>query len=249
MDNKAKMVMVITLLLATVISTACRRVTIVSNSIVAGGCEKVTESKLNSNNGETWVYTKHVWPGSTAYNNPINHEIYSSGVVSAFGLPDVIVLSFATNEMGGVTNGLISFESALQSMQTLVNQGVAAGATCIVLLETSHSLWGDPSTNPSFAMNMDLWFDHWHNRIGDNEFLGSPYQFLIADISAQIHADPEKYLIDYIHLSPAGAELAAQAIVDQVNLCPEGRWLFGENALKPGAEFPKNPYTEYVIPD
>ena len=249
MDNKTKMVMMIALLMATVMLTACRRVTIVSNSIVAGECEKVTESKLNNNNGETWVYTKHVWPGSTAYNNPINHEIYSSGVVSAFGLPDVIVLSFATNEMVRVTDGVISFESALQSMHTLINQGVAAGATCIVLLEASHSIWGDPSTNPTFSMNMDRWFDHWHNLVGDNEFLGISYQFLIADISAQVHADPERYLVDYIHLNQAGAELAAQAITDQVNLCPEGRWLFGEDAPRPDAEFPKNPYTEYVVPD
>ncbi len=91
-------------------------------------------------------------------------------------------------------------------------------------------------------------FDHWHDLIGDNQFLGISFQFFIADISAQIHADPERYVADYIHLNPAGAELAGQAITDQINLCPEGRWLFGEDAWKLGAEFPKNPYAEYGIP-
>ena len=95
---------------------------------------------------------------------------------------------------------------------------------------------------------MDRWFDHWNSLDDDKEFLGIPYRFLIADISDQIHADPQRYLSDFIHLSPAGAELAAQAIVNQVNQCPEGRWIFGENTLKPGAFYPKNPYTEYVIP-
>lgn len=233
------------ILIFLVVFMGCRRVTIVSNSIVAGGCAEAVESKLNNNNGESWVYTKHLWPGSTAYNNPINHEIYSSGVASAFGVPDTLVMSFSTNDMGAVTQGVISFESAVQSMQTLINQGVAAGANCVVLLEASHSFWGDPSTNPAFAMNMDEWFNHWHDLIGDNEFLGIPYRFLIADISAQVHADPSRYLSDYIHLSPAGAELAAEAILDQVNLCPEGRWVYGENMLKPNAKYPENPYLSY----
>ncbi len=60
MANKTNLGMAIALLMATIVSTACRRVTIVSDSIVAGENEKVIEAKLNSNNGETWVYTKHV---------------------------------------------------------------------------------------------------------------------------------------------------------------------------------------------
>lgn len=243
-----KTITALALVMTMLLSNACRRVTIVSNSIVAGGCAEAVETKLNNNNDQSWVYTKHIWPGSTAYNNPVNHEIYSSGVIAAFGRPDVVVMSFSTNDMGRVSVGDISFESAVQSMQTLINQAVASGANCIVLLEASHQFYG-VQPNETFHRYMDQWFDHWHSVDSDNEFLGIPYQFQIANISEEIHADPDKYISDYIHLSPAGAELAAQAIFDQVNLCPEGRWIFGENKLKPDATYPGNPYDTYVIPD
>ena len=91
-------------------------------------------------------------------------------------------------------------------------------------------------------MHMDEWFDHWHRRAGDNEYLGIPYKLLIADISSEIAADIDTYIADYIHFTQAGADLAANAMVEQINLCPEGRWLFGENAPKEGAEFPANPH-------
>ena len=158
----------------------------------------------------------------------MNHDIYRYGVEVAFGRPDVVIMSFSTNDMAKTSRGEISFESAVQSLQTLINQAVASGANCIVLLEASHQFFGVTPPKEDFHRAMDQWFDHWHSVDSDSEFLGIPYQFLIADISDEVHADPDKYLSDFIHLSPAGAELAAQAILDQVNLCPEGRWIFGE---------------------
>ena len=226
----------------------CRRVTIVSNSLVSGQCLEEVERKINLNDGESWVYTKHNWKGSTSYNNPINYKIYEKGVAHAFGRPDVTVMSFGSNESRLATLGIISEQSGLQSMQTLINQAVVAGSSCIVLLEASHHMRGDSSRNPLFSMHMDNWFDHWHSMVGENEFLGIPYTFLIADISKAIHDKPEKYLADALHLNEAGADLAAGAIVEQINQCPEVRWIFSENKLKSGASFPKNPFQSYPYP-
>lgn len=237
--------MVLILLSVVVVLSGCRRVSIVTNSLVSGGCGEQVIARINDNNAQSWVYKTDIWPGSTAYNNPVNHMIYEQGVESAFGFPDVVVLSFGTNDMAYVTKEHISYQSAVQSMQTLINQAVASGANCIVLLEASHSLWGDPEDNPVYTMHMDNWFDHWGSQIGENEHLGIAYRFLIADISDEIHADPTKYLLDYIHLNTAGAQLAAEAIVEQINRCPEGRWIFSENQRKPGASYPDNPYMSY----
>lgn len=55
-----KTIMALALVMALVLSTACRRVTIVSNSIVAGGCAEAVEARLNNNNEQSWVYTKHI---------------------------------------------------------------------------------------------------------------------------------------------------------------------------------------------
>ena len=220
---------------------ACRRVTLVGDSLLGCAQEQFVNA-INANNGNSWVYTQQVWGGCTAYNNPINQEIYSKGLEEAFGRPDVVVFSFATNDMGVVTQDIISLESAIQSMQTLMNQAVASGASCIVMLEASHRLRGDVALGARFEMHMDEWFDHWHSLAGDNEYLGIPYKLLIADISSEIAADIDTYIADYIHFTQAGADLAANAMVEQINLCPEGRWLFGENAPKEGAEFPANPH-------
>jgi hypothetical protein len=100
---------------------ACRRVTLVSDSLLGGAVQEKFVHAINSNYGDSWVYTQHVLGGCTAYNNPINQEIYGKGIEEAFGRPDVVVFSFATNEMMGVTKDIISFESAIQSMQTLMN--------------------------------------------------------------------------------------------------------------------------------
>ena len=224
----------------------CRRVTIVSNSLVSGDCLEEVERRINSNDGESWVYTKHNWKGSTSYNNPINDSIYDDGAPFAFGHPDVTVMSFGSNEMRLVTLGQISEESAIQSMQTLINQAVVAGSMCIVLLEASHHMRGDPTVNPLFSMHMDSWFEHWHSLAGDNEYLGIPYTLAIADISEAIHENPQQYLADALHLNEAGADLAATAIVEQINQCPEGRWIYLENQLKSHASFPSNPYKSYI---
>jgi lysophospholipase L1-like esterase len=223
----------------------CRRVTLVTNSLVKGQCLEEVESAINGNNGESWVYTKYNWGGSKAYNNPINREIYSKGPRRAFGYPDVTVLSFGSNEMIAVQNDHISFESAVQSMQTLINQSVAAGSSCVVIFEASHHASGLPEAEPLFSMHMDDWFDHWHSQVGEREYLAIPYRLLIADISDAIHENPTQYLADALHLNHEGAKLAAAAILEQVNNCPEGRWIFGENSLKEEASFPQNPYLSY----
>ena len=124
---------------------------------------------------------------------------------------------------------------------------MVAGAQCVVLLESTHRLRGDIDINPRFEMHMDDWFAYWHQREGENEFLGIPYTLLIADISEQVEADLDTYIADYVHFTQAGAELAARAITEQINRCPQGRWVFGTNELHPDALYPANPYMEYVI--
>jgi lysophospholipase L1-like esterase len=238
---------VILAILAVSVLSGCRRVTLIGDSLFAGTRDTIVQA-INDNDGESWVYTEHLWPGSTCYNNPVNHEIYGEGIVRAFGMPDVVVFSFATNDMGRVLRDAISMESAIESMQTLINQSVAAGSMCVVMFESSHRLRGNFADNPTLEMYMDDWSDHWHRKVGENTYLGIPYTFLIADISAQVEADLDAYIGDYIHLNQAGAELAAAAVVEQINQCPQGRWVFGENVLRADAAYPVNPYLEYVIP-
>jgi lysophospholipase L1-like esterase len=221
----------------------CRRVTLVGDSLFACSRDALVNA-INGNNGMSWVYTEHIKSGCTSYNNPINQQIYTQGVEVAFGRPDVVVFSLGGNDMGKVTKDKITLESAIESFQTLVNQAVVAGASCIVLLESSHRFNADVPLNARFEMHMDDWYYHWHRRSGDNEYLGLPYKLLIADISEEIEANMDFYIFDYIHFNEAGAELAATAVVEQINHCPEGRWIFGANALKPEASFPENPYME-----
>jgi hypothetical protein len=223
---------------------ACRRVTLVGDSLFGCAQDKFVNA-INSNFGDSWVYTQYVGDGCTAYNNPINQKIYDIGIEESFGRPDVVVFSFATNEMMGVTKDTISFESAIQSMQTLMNQAVVSGATCIVMLEASHRILGEFPLGARFEMHMDEWFEYWHRRAGDNEHLGIPYMLLIADISSEVLADTDTYIAGDIHFTEAGAELAANEMVEKINQCPAGRWIFGEDALKQEAEFPPNPYYEY----
>jgi len=243
-----KKFMLLTLMVVCVLSLAFslhthRRVTLVGDSLLGCAQEKFVDA-INANNGNSWVYTQYVLGGCTAYNNPINQVISSKGIEESFGRPDVVVFSFATNEMMSVAEDKISLESAIQAMQTLMNQAVVSGATCIVMLEASHRLRADVPLGARFEMRMDDWFDHWHRRAGDNKYLGIPYKLLIADISSEIAADIDTYISDYIHFTEAGGDLAANALVEQINQCPAGRWIFGENTLKQEAEFPPNPQHE-----
>ncbi|MEH6586312.1 MAG: hypothetical protein V7720_07120 [Halioglobus sp.] len=224
----------------------CRRVTLVGDSLI-GVAQETFVAAINDNSEQSWVDTEHVWSGSTAYNNPINHKIYSEGMEKAFGQPDVVVFSFATNDMFRVTDDQVSMDSAIQAMQTLINQAVISGAMCIVMLESSHRLRGSHPQSARFGMHMDSWFDHWHRSKGDNEYLGLPYTLLMADISGTIAADINKYLGDSIHFNTAGAELAAAAIVEQINHCPQGRWIYGADAMRPDAQIPENPYRQYSV--
>lgn len=246
MEHKQRTMFTTLLIIMAVISLqGCRRVTLVGDSLLSGTRDTIIRA-IDRNNGESWVYTEHLWAGSTAYNNPINHDIYSIGMAKAFGMPDVVVFSFAGNDMGRVSRDMIAIESAIEAMQTLMNQAVTAGAMCIVMLESTHRLRGDFAINPRFELHMDDWFDHWHRQVGENEFLGIPYTFLIADISEQVEADLDTYIGDYIHFNAVGAELMAAAIVEQINQCPEGRWIFGAYELDPQASYAPNPYREYV---
>ena len=245
MEKKAWMLfaLLVTLVLVTGLH-GCRRVALIGDSLLGCARDQIVNA-INSNNGNSWVYTEHIWGGCTAYNNPINQKIYGDGIEAAFEYPDVAVMSFAGNDMSRVANDVISIESATQAMQTLINQAVAAGAMCIVMLESSHRLRGDFEINPRFEMHMDEWFYYWHEQVGEHEFLGIPYTLLIANISEEVEANMDKYIGDYIHFTLDGAALAASAIVEQINYCPEGRWIFGSNELKPEAIYPKNPYLEY----
>jgi hypothetical protein len=73
-----------------------------------------------------------------------------------------------------VAAGQYEVESALQAMQTLINQAVSAGAMCVLMLESSHVFRGDTPVNPAFRAAMDQWFDHWHRREGPKNYLGLP---------------------------------------------------------------------------
>jgi hypothetical protein len=222
----------------------CRRVALVGDSLL--GCARDTiVQAINGNNGNSWVYSEHIWNACTSYTNPIKQEIYSLGVERAFGFPDVVVMSFAANDMMMVARDVITMESSVEAMQTLVNQAVTAGAMCIVLLESSHRLHGDHEHGLRFKVHMDDWFDYWHRKVGDNEYLGIPYLLLIADISDQVEADPNAYLADIVHLNDAGGQLAAEAIVEQINQCPRGRWIFGANQLDPEAIYAPDPRRGY----
>lgn len=225
---------------------SCRRVTLVGDSLI-GVAQETFVTAINENAEQSWVYTQHVWFGSTAYSNPINHKIYSQGMEKAFGQPDVVVFSFATNDMFRVTDDQISMDSAIQAMQTLINQAVVAGAMCIVILESSHRLRDSHPQSARFGMHMDTWFDHWHRSKGSNEYLGLPYTLLMADVSGTIASNIDKYLGDSIHFNMAGAELAAAAIVEQINRCPQGRWIYGADAMRPDVHIPDSPYREYSI--
>jgi hypothetical protein len=201
--------------------TACSttvRVTLVGDSMLACGRDTIVAT-IHANPAPTRVTTEYLQGGCTSYSNTINKEFANSDPATAFGNPDVVVFSFAGNEMGRVVRKAITFEVAVESMQHLIHQAVAAGAHCIVMLESSHRLRADISINDEFEQAMDRWFMHWQSRAGDKEFGGKEYRFLIADISGTVHADIDRYIGDYIHFNPAGAQLAADAIVVQINAC------------------------------
>ena len=51
-----------------------------------------------------------------------------------------------------VDEGTLSYESAVQSMQSLINQTVVAGSNCVILVGACHYLFAIPSVNPNFSM-------------------------------------------------------------------------------------------------
>jgi lysophospholipase L1-like esterase len=212
--------MLITLLLLTGISAdKPHRISLVGDSLLEGALD-IFVDVINRDVENTRLYTKHVKGGTTAYNNPINQQIHSDGPEDAFGSPDVVVFSFATNEMADVAFGKRSMGAAIAAMQTLIEQAVAAGATCIVMLESTHRI---PATFPQSAgweIQMNAWFEYWHRRAVDNQYPGTPYRLLFATVSPEITANIAAYTTDGIHFSTAGANIAAQAVVEQIDLCP-----------------------------
>lgn len=196
-----------------------RHISLVGDSLLEGALETFVEV-INRDVENTRLYTRHVKGGTAAYNNPINQQIQSEGPEDAFGSPDVVVFSFATNEMADVAFGKKSMAAAIAAMQTLIDQAVVSGATCVVMFESTHRI---PATFPHSAgweLQMNAWFEYWHRRAGDNQYLGTPYRFLFATVSPEITANIAAYTTDGIHFSAAGATIAAQAVVQQINLCP-----------------------------
>jgi lysophospholipase L1-like esterase len=218
---------VVLLVLGCSVLAACvdrtRRVSLVGDSLF--GCAQDTiVNAINNNDGMSVVSTQYVKGGTTAYDNPINEAVRSEGVAKAFGNPDVVLFSFATNDMMTVAKGNLSLPSAIQAMQNLIDQAVESGANCIVMLESSHRFAATFPHSEEFAIQMGNWFDYWHQQAGANEHKGRPYQFLLADISGKIHADMNTYLGDIIHFNKAGAGLAASALVETINMCPPAPW-------------------------
>lgn len=222
----------------------CRAVTLVSDSLY--GNNPVTQGEtalrdaVNDTNGENHIIFTRIRPGASVFQHPVNKDIYSRDLVEAFGTPDVVVLSFGTNDINSVRLGLVSYESALEAFWILVHQAVQAGATCIVVSEWSHKFSGfngsEHPANAEFTPLVDRWFDDIEQRAGEAEYLGFPYTLLMADVSDTVHGDMSRYIADYFHPTPEGAQLMADAVVSALNDCPEGRWVYNEAVLKEGFE-------------
>ena len=205
-------------------TVGCRRVTIVSDSLLVTDIDTLL---AGINNEESWVWTQYIHGGTTSFTNDILREIYSVGVVEAFSYPDATVMSFGTNEAVWIYNGDVDYNSAFESFWRLAHQAVEAGSRCIVLFEGSH-LIGEFGNTFGDNTNITLtnWFYDMHQMEGEREYLGYKYKFVIADISQLIVDDRQKYISDYVHLTNTGTVEAAKAIKAALDTCPDGRWNF-----------------------
>lgn len=210
----------ITLLLLTgMAADQPHRISLVGDSLLEGALQTFV-NVIGNDVENSRLYTKHVKGGTTAYNNPINRQIHSDGPEEAFGSPDVVVFSFATNEMADVAFGKKSMDAAIAAMQILIDQAVVSGASCIVMLESTHRIPEAFPHSTGWEIQMNKWFEYWHRQAGDNQSPAKPYRFSLATVSPDITANIAAYTTDGIHFSAAGAAIAAQAVAQQINLCP-----------------------------
>jgi hypothetical protein len=221
----------------------CRRVTIVSDSLLATD-KAVLFSHINTE--DNWIYTDHIVGGTTSYTNPILKDIYSIGMVEAFSYPDATVMSFGTNEAAAIYQGKVDYESAFESFWRLAHQAVEAGSRCIVLFEGSHTIYSpDQAVQASLNSTLTNWFYDMHQMEGVRVYLDYEYKFVIASISDIIETDVTRYISDYVHLTQEGTIEAGKAISNALNSCPDGRWVFEANTLKEG-ETPSTP-PHYIL--
>jgi hypothetical protein len=202
----------------------CRNVLINSDSLLATNRDDLI---AGINSTESWVFKENVQGGSTSYTNKALSVLYSKGFFEAFGAPDATVMSFGTNESLHIYYGSVSYTSAFESFWRLAHQTVEAGSRCIVLFEGSHTI-GELGNDLSDKTNVTLtkWFYDMHQLVGDREYLGNEYRFVIADMSHLIEDDRERYISDYVHLTLEGTIEAAKVIKAALATCPAGRWNF-----------------------
>jgi lysophospholipase L1-like esterase len=214
----AEVLTVALLLGASMAAVGERRVSLVGDSLLA--CARDAVVTAVEAGGDRRVHAEYLQGGCTAYTNTINGEIARRGAAAAFAEPDAVVFSFGGNEIGRVARGAITFEYATEHFHRLLDAAREAGASCVVMLESSHRFRGEPDIGEEFTEGMDRWFAYWS---GQGKQLASddpPFRLLIADISEAVHADIDRYIGDYIHFNEAGARLAADAIVEQLDACP-----------------------------
>lgn len=218
------------LITCVILTTGCRRVTVVSDSLL-NTHKEIVFNEIDST--ESWIYTEHIHNGTTSYTNPIRTVISSSGVSAAFSSPDATVMSFGSNETIAIYNNEVSYEHAFNSFWELAHQAVEAGSQCIVLFQGSDRIYADSSTvQIGRHLILKQWFADMHQMVGTRTHQGVSYRFAIADISEVILTNPSIYLVDYVHLNSYGSAVAGNAISAALNTCPEGRWVYGENRLK-----------------
>jgi lysophospholipase L1-like esterase len=222
---------ILMLIISTMILTVgCRRVTVISDSILSEDKQALFQQ---INNNESWVYTDYIFGGTTAYNSYIHDLIYTQGLKDAFSFPDAVVLSFGTNDINAVMQGVISYESAMKSFWRLADQAAESGSRCVVLFKGSTS-YNQTDINMGGNAVLNQWFYDLAQKQGNRSYLGFNYKFIIADMSAAIESNRAYYLKDFVHLSPAGNIAAGQLIKNVLNQCPSGRWQHGTDTLKAG---------------
>ena len=224
MENKLKKLVFILLVLALV--AGCSRVVIVSDSLLFTNNDLL----LAEIEDDLAVVVKAIIePGHTAYTSAINDEIYGAGVVAAFGLPDIVVFSFGTNEAFNERN--VPYEDAHAMMWRLIRQAAEAGARCVIVLEGNHLRYTDGGAF------LDRWFADMHAMEGARSWLGYDYTFLVADASNAPTADG-------VHFTAEGTTLAGKTIKQQMANCPAGRWTTTNDGLRAGESLAPLPWHE-----
>jgi hypothetical protein len=223
-------IIIAALLCSTLLLSGCRNVIFVSDSLLYGSNTYLFPTIQAGGDN---VYIDSVNPGTTVLTNSLFKKAAKSGISPTYGVPDTVVMSFGSNESG---NKEFSIESYFKALENHIEDFVAVGATCIVMLESTHSFLGQPGVDPRFTARMTEWFSLVYSIQGKHSLYNRDYEIRIASIRKEVEATPGAYLGDYIHLNKAGQELARVAISEQVKKCPKGRWTItnGNIALKEG---------------